>query len=31
VRRDYFNYIQPPIVNNGIALRDMLVLRYSLI
>ncbi len=30
VRRDYFSYIQPPIVNNGIALRDMLVLRYTL-
>ncbi len=29
VRRDYFSYIQPPIVNNGIALRDMLVLRYT--
>ena len=30
VRRDYFSYIQPPIVNNGIPLRDMLVLRYTL-
>jgi ribosomal protein S18 acetylase RimI-like enzyme len=30
VRRDYFSYIQPPIVNNGIVLRDMLVLRYTL-
>ncbi len=29
VRRDYFSYIQPPIVHNGIALRDMLVLRYT--
>jgi ribosomal protein S18 acetylase RimI-like enzyme len=29
VRRDYFAYIQPPIVQNGIAMRDMLVLRYS--
>ena len=30
VRRDYFSYIQPPIVNNGIPLRDMLMLRYAL-
>jgi GNAT superfamily N-acetyltransferase len=30
VRRDYFSYIEPPIVNNGIELRDMLVLRYAL-
>ena len=29
VRRDYFSYIQPPIVRDGIALRDMLVLRYG--
>jgi ribosomal protein S18 acetylase RimI-like enzyme len=29
VRRDFFEYIQPPIVEQGIAMRDMLVLRYS--
>jgi ribosomal protein S18 acetylase RimI-like enzyme len=29
VRRDYFAYIQPPIVEHGIVLRDMLVLRYD--
>lgn len=29
VRRDFFAYIQPPIMNNGIMLRDMLVLRYD--
>jgi ribosomal protein S18 acetylase RimI-like enzyme len=29
VRRDYFAYIQPPIIQNGIVMRDMLVLRYS--
>lgn len=28
VRRDYFAYIQPPIVENGIQIRDMLVLRF---
>lgn len=28
VRRDYFDYIQPPIVENGILMRDMLVLRF---
>ena len=28
VRRDYFSYIQPPISENGIPLRDMLVLRF---
>jgi GNAT superfamily N-acetyltransferase len=28
VRRDYFDYIQPPISENGILLRDMLVLRF---
>ena len=28
VRRDYFDYIQPPIMENGILMRDMLVLRF---
>ncbi|GCE03270.1 GNAT family N-acetyltransferase [Dictyobacter aurantiacus] len=31
VRPDYFSYIQPPVVNEGILLRDMLVLRYTLV
>jgi GNAT superfamily N-acetyltransferase len=30
VRHDYFAYIQPPISENGIPLRDMLVLRFVL-
>ncbi len=30
IRRDYFAYIQPPIAEHGILLRDMLVLRYDL-
>lgn len=30
IRRDYFAYIQPPIAEHGIILRDMLVLRYDL-
>ena len=30
IRRDYFAYIQPPIVEHGIPLRDMLVFRYDL-
>jgi ribosomal protein S18 acetylase RimI-like enzyme len=30
VRRDYFDYIQPPMLEHGIQLRDMLVLRYNL-
>ncbi len=30
VRRDYFDYIQPPISERGILMRDMLVLRYAL-
>ncbi len=30
IRRDYFAYIQPPIAEHGIVLRDMLVLRYDL-
>ncbi len=29
VRRDYFSYIQPPIQEHGIVMRDMLVLRYE--
>lgn len=29
VRRDYFAYIQPPVLEHGIQLRDMLVLRYD--
>ena len=29
VRRDYFSYIQPPVEEHGIPLRDMLVLRYD--
>ena len=30
IRRDYFAYIQPPMAENGIVLRDMIVLRYDL-
>lgn len=30
IRRDYFAYIQPPVFEHGIQLRDMLVLRYDL-
>ena len=30
IRRDYFAYIQPPLTEHGIVLRDMLVLRYDL-
>lgn len=30
VRPDYFNYIQPPAFNNGLQIRDMLVLRHPL-
>ena len=30
IRRDYFAYIQPPVLEHGIPLRDMLVLRYDL-
>lgn len=29
VRRDYFTYIQPPLEEHGIRMRDMLVLRYE--
>ena len=31
IRRDYFAYIQPPVAENGIVLRDMIVLRYDLV
>jgi ribosomal protein S18 acetylase RimI-like enzyme len=30
VKCDYFAYIQPPITEDGIQLRDMLVLRYEI-
>lgn len=30
VRRDYFHYIQPPLVVDGVMLRDMIVLNYVL-
>jgi ribosomal protein S18 acetylase RimI-like enzyme len=30
VRRDYFSYIQPPISEHGIPMRDMIVLRYDM-
>jgi ribosomal protein S18 acetylase RimI-like enzyme len=30
VRKGYFDYIQPPIIENGILMRDMLVLRCDL-
>ncbi len=30
VRRDYFAYIQPPLRECGVVMRDMLVLRYDL-
>src|SRR6266700_6993268 len=29
VRKDFFDYIQPPIMENGIRLRDMLVFRWE--
>ena len=29
VRRDYFGYIQPPIMEHGIIVRDMLVMKYE--
>src|SRR6266700_1640235 len=29
IRHDYFAYIQPPVLEHGIQLRDMLVLRYD--
>jgi ribosomal protein S18 acetylase RimI-like enzyme len=29
IRKDYFDYIQPPIIENGIPLRDMLVFRWE--
>ena len=30
VRRDFFNYIQPPLYEDGIKMQDMLVLRHDL-
>jgi Acetyltransferases len=30
VRRDYFSYIHSPVLEHGIQIRDMLVLRYDL-
>jgi len=30
IRRDYFTYIQPPVFEHDIQLRDMLVFRYDL-
>jgi ribosomal protein S18 acetylase RimI-like enzyme len=29
VRKDYFHYIQPPLIEDGIQLQDMLVLRWE--
>jgi ribosomal protein S18 acetylase RimI-like enzyme len=29
IRRDYFAYIQPPVFEHGIQLRDMLMFRYD--
>jgi ribosomal protein S18 acetylase RimI-like enzyme len=29
VRKDYFDYIQPPLIEDGIRLQDMLVLRWE--
>lgn len=29
VRQNFFDYIQPPIVEHGILMRDMLVMRYT--
>ncbi len=29
IRRDYFDYIQPPLWEHGIQLRDMVMLRYE--
>lgn len=28
IRRDFFDYIQPPVYENGIRLLDMIVFRY---
>jgi ribosomal protein S18 acetylase RimI-like enzyme len=30
IRRDYFAYIQPPVQEHGIVIRDMLVFRYDI-
>jgi GNAT superfamily N-acetyltransferase len=29
VRRDHFGYVQPPVTEHGIPMRDMLVFRYT--
>jgi ribosomal protein S18 acetylase RimI-like enzyme len=29
VKPDYFDYIQPPLIENGIVMRDMIVFRYD--
>jgi hypothetical protein len=29
VRRDHFDYIQPPLHENGIVMRDMIVFSYD--
>lgn len=29
IRRDYFDYVQPPIIVDGVMLRDMVVLAYT--
>lgn len=29
IRKDFFDYIQPPLVENGLLLRDMLVFRWE--
>lgn len=31
VRRDYFDYIHPPLVEHGMEMRDMIVFRYEVI
>jgi GNAT superfamily N-acetyltransferase len=31
VRRDYFDYIQPPLQEHGIVMRDMIVFSYELV
>ena len=30
VRQDFFSYIHPPLINNGLLVLDMLVLRHRL-
>lgn len=29
IRQDYFSYVQPPLMEHGIVMRDMVVLRYE--